>query len=137
MYLMTVHSRLSQYVLRTSLSARLHSSICLCSSSVSVFICGLFIVSPRPSSEGPFFFFCGRDENGQAYNFYRISQLGCAALSEFEDMARQQAANKRQNATQNKLAVIGILVPLVTFLLGLVVEHFTGLLNAAISFFHK
>ena len=75
----------------------------------------------------------GRDENGQAYNFY----LGCAALSEFEDMARQQAANKRQNATQNKLAVIGILVPLVTFLLGLVVEHFTGWLNAAISFFHK
>lgn len=133
---MTVHSRLSQYVLRTSLSARLHSSICLCSSSVSVFIGGLFIVSPRPSSEGPFFFFCGRDENGQAYNFYRISQLGCAALSEAENMARQQAANKRQNATQNKLAVIGILVAVAVFALGLIVEHCSGFVEFLVSLLH-
>lgn len=74
----------------------------------------------------------GRDENGQAYNFY----LGCAALSEFEDMARQQAANKRQNATQNKLAVIGILVAVAVFALGLIVEHCSGFVEFLVSLLH-
>ena len=78
----------------------------------------------------------GRDENGQAYNFYRISQLGCAALSEAENMARQQAANKRQNATQNKLAVIGILVAVAVFALGLIVEHCSGFVEFLVSLLH-
>ena len=85
------------------------------------------------SQQGFADFTSGRDENGQAYNFYRISQLGCAALSEAENMARQQAANKRQNATQNKLAVIGILVAVAVFALGLIVEHYSGCVEFLVS----
>lgn len=61
-----------------------------------------------------------------------ITTLGLNALEEFENAAKEQAKHKRDNATNRKLQII---MPLITFLLGVLVEHFSNLVNAAIRLF--
>lgn len=41
----------------------------------------------------------------------------------------EQAEQKAQQRFQNKISVLQVLVPAVTFVLGLIVEHFTGLIG--------
>ena len=67
---------------------------------------------------------------------WKITGAGEAALSEFEEERQKEAKNERQRRFQNKISVLNMLVPLVTFFLGLVVEHFAGLLDFLASLFH-
>jgi hypothetical protein len=61
-----------------------------------------------------------------------ITTLGLNALEEFENVAKEHAEQKRDKATNRKLQII---MPLITFLLGVLVEHFSNLVNAAIRLF--
>lgn len=47
----------------------------------------------------------------------------------------QKAKQEKQQSFQNKISVASVLVPLVTFILGLVVEYFGGLLRFFFQFF--
>ena len=67
---------------------------------------------------------------------WKITVKGLAALSEFEEQRQKEAQNERQRRFQNKISVLNVLVPLITFLLGLIVEHFAGLLDFLASLFH-
>lgn len=70
----------------------------------------------------------GRLGESQAPDSYIITQAGRDALSEFEKVRDQQAEDKRQRRFQNKVSVLSALVPLATFFLGLVVEHYAGII---------
>ena len=63
-----------------------------------------------------------------APNRYVLTVAGKDALSEFEKVRDQQAEDKRQRRFQNKVSVLSALVPLATFFLGLVVEHYAGII---------
>lgn len=85
---------------------------------------------------------------------WEITPLGLSALSEYEKAEAEKAEQKaekeaaeakrlkerrevradeeRRYRTQNKIAII---MPIVTFLLGLVVEHFSGILGALLDLF--
>ena len=64
-----------------------------------------------------------------------IEPAGLAALSSFEKSREEQAKNERQQRFQNKIAVATVLVPAITFVLGLVVEHFAGIMSLFLSLF--
>lgn len=58
---------------------------------------------------------------------WAITPAGLAALQVFEEVAKQHAEDERQRRFQNKISVLNVLVPLATFFLGLLVEHYAGL----------
>ena len=60
---------------------------------------------------------------------YCITDKGNAALEAREGKRRQEAEDKRQQRFQNQISVAQVLVPFVTFVLGLVVEHYAGLVS--------
>lgn len=60
---------------------------------------------------------------------WELTVDGRAALSKFEEECKKQAKEERQRRFQNKISVLSVLVPLVTFILGLVVERFTGIIG--------
>ena len=70
----------------------------------------------------------GRLGRSQAPDSYIITQAGRDALSEFEKVRDQQTKDERQQRFQNKVSVLSVLVPLATFFLGLVVEHYAGII---------
>lgn len=60
---------------------------------------------------------------------YYITDKGNAALEARAEKRRQEAEDKRQQRFQNQISVAQVLVPFVTFVLGLVVEHYAGLVS--------
>lgn len=60
---------------------------------------------------------------------WEITVKGISALSEFEEVRRKESEDKRQQHLQNQIAIAQVLVPLITFILGLVVEHFSGIVG--------
>ena len=46
-----------------------------------------------------------------------------------QEKAREKAEQERQQRFDNKIAVLNLLMPLITFVLGLIVEHFAGIVG--------
>ena len=66
---------------------------------------------------------------------YTLSSKGEDALAAYDQMVKDKAENKRQQRFDNKIAIATVLVPLITFVLGLVVEHFSGIMSLFFSLF--
>lgn len=64
-----------------------------------------------------------------------ITPLGLDALSAYEKHRAKNAEAKRQQRFQNKLSVASVLVPFISFILGLVVEHYSGLVSVLLKLF--
>lgn len=65
---------------------------------------------------------------------WEITHKGEDALSEFEQSRQKQAKDERQRRFQNKVSVAQVFVPLITFILGLIVEHYAGLVSGLAEF---
>ena len=65
-----------------------------------------------------------------------ITDEGRLALAAMNQELDEKAERKKQQSFQNKLSVANILVPFVTFFLGVMVEHWSGLVDLAIKLFH-
>ncbi len=65
-------------------------------------------------------------KNGEPVCIYRISDAGRRALLELEESRRKEAEAKKQQRFQNKLTIVA---PFVTFFLGLILEHVSGILD--------
>lgn len=65
-----------------------------------------------------------------------ITELGKDALAEFEKERNKEAEHKRQQRFQNKISIASVLVMLITFFIGLVVEYFIGVFGWLFNFFH-
>ena len=63
-----------------------------------------------------------------------ITVAGQDALSAYEKKSAQDTESKRQQRFQNKVSVASVLVPFITFILGLVVEHYSGLISLLLNF---
>lgn len=57
------------------------------------------------------------------------------ALLDFENMRQEKSDEKRQQRFENKISILQLLVPLVTFILGLIVEHFSGIIGIVFQLF--
>ena len=62
------------------------------------------------------------------------SDKGRAMLLELEEKRRKEAEDKRQQRFQNQVSVAQVLVPCITFVLGLIVEHYAGLVSGLAEF---
>ncbi|HJI76541.1 MAG TPA: hypothetical protein OIM17_00720 [Clostridiales bacterium] len=65
-----------------------------------------------------------------------ITSAGRLALAAMNQELDEKAERKKQQSFQNKLSVANILVPFVTFFLGVMVEHWSGLVDLVIRLFH-
>jgi len=64
--------------------------------------------------------------NGAPVGLYRISDEGRRALLELQESRRKESEAKKQQRFQNKLTIAA---PFVTFFLGLLLEHVSGVLD--------
>lgn len=60
---------------------------------------------------------------------------GNIAFEKSQQERKQDAEKKRQQSFDNKISIASVLVPAITFILGLVVEHFTDCVSFLIEFF--
>lgn len=61
--------------------------------------------------------------------------LGNKAFEDAQQERKQDAENKCQQRFNNKIAIATVLVPLVVFILGVIVEHHTQIASITIAFF--
>lgn len=54
----------------------------------------------------------------------------------FKDRAHDYAEHKRQQRFQNKISVASVLVPFITFILGVIAEHFGNIVDFLFGLFH-
>ena len=59
---------------------------------------------------------------------YALTDLGRAAVSEAEQKRDKEAADKAQQRFQNKISVAQVVVPVITFILGVLAEHYWSVL---------
>lgn len=67
--------------------------------------------------------------------FCVITTLGNDELSAFEKSCQEYTDKKRQQRFDNKIAIASVLIPLITFILGLFVEHWAGIAQWFLSLF--
>lgn len=63
------------------------------------------------------------------------SVMAASSVAEFEKVHDQESKSERQQRFQNKVSVAQVLVPAITFILGLLVEHFAGVIEFALDLF--
>ena len=66
-------------------------------------------------------------------SLYKTSPKGDDALLEFEENAKRQAEQERQQRFDNKVSVLSILIPALTFLLGVWVEYRLSLIEVLVQ----
>jgi len=66
---------------------------------------------------------------------YKLTPRGEDALAEFEYVHNKDAQDERRHCFDRKISVLGVLVSLITFILGLLAEHFVGITDWISSFF--
>ena len=54
-----------------------------------------------------------------------------------KERAKQDAKKERERRFQKKIAIAQVLVPLITFILGILVEHLSGIGEAVLRILHK
>jgi len=60
---------------------------------------------------------------------WRISDKGKDALQDFERELEQKAKDERDKQIDRKIAIVGVAASIVTFIIGLFVEHFSGIIG--------
>lgn len=66
---------------------------------------------------------------------YRCTEAGKSLIALMENEANDKTEKKRQQRLQNQLSVASVLVPCITFVLGLVVEYFAELVSMFLNIF--
>ena len=66
---------------------------------------------------------------------YYINQKGLSLLSSIENADKERAETEKQRRYENKISAAGIFANIAVFFVGLIVEHFTGIFQAALSAF--
>lgn len=67
---------------------------------------------------------------------YFITEKGLGKLQEIEDESAQKSENKTQQRFNRKIAIAQVLVPLITFIFGILIEHYAGIISWIVSRFH-
>lgn len=67
------------------------------------------------------------ESTGQCAIFWKITEKGEAFLKEADEVARKNAQKEHHERLQTKLGIAQLLLSLISFVLGLVIEHFAGI----------
>ena len=54
-----------------------------------------------------------------------------------KEVAEKKAEEERERRFQKKIAIAQVLVPLITFILGVLVEHLSGIAEIVLKILHK
>lgn len=65
----------------------------------------------------------------------KITSAGRIAYETAKEEREKQAQNKRQQRFNNKISVASVLIPCITFILGIVIGHFSGIIEWIVSLF--
>ena len=65
-----------------------------------------------------------------------IAPKGCECLEEFKKEAEEESKAQRQQRFENKMSIATLLISLISFIVGLVVEHYAGILAAIFTLLH-
>ena len=68
---------------------------------------------------------------------YKITSDGETLYENFKESHDKDSENKRQQRFQNKISIASVFVPLITFILGLIVEHFGNFIGFFTSLFKQ
>lgn len=68
-------------------------------------------------------------------NRYTIMPNGETLYENLKESHDKDSENKRQQRFQNKISIASVFVPLITFILGLIVEHFGNFIGFFTSLF--
>ena len=68
-----------------------------------------------------------------AENYFVATQEGQRALYENAQRSKQEAENKAQQHFQNQISVLQVLVPLITFILGCIIEYRFALVSSLLK----
>lgn len=81
------------------------------------------------------------DDDGVKVSYLKnvgvITELGRDSLAEFEHVRHKETEDERQKRFQNKISVAQVLVPLITFLVGLFVEYYSGVVSFFAPLFQR
>jgi len=72
-------------------------------------------------------------DGGLNVTAWKLTSAGLDALEEFERMRDEKTKDEVHKTLQDKAAIGQVLVPLVTFFGGLVIEHWTGIVGRVLS----
>ncbi|MBP3936440.1 MAG: hypothetical protein IK954_02510 [Clostridia bacterium] len=64
-----------------------------------------------------------------------ITSAGRIAYETAKEEREKQTQNKRQQRFNNKISVASVLIPCITFILGIVIGHFSGIIEWIVSLF--
>ena len=62
-------------------------------------------------------------------HYISLSPKALSLEQYFKDRAKSQTESKRQQRFQNKISILNVLVPFITFFLGIVVEHYVNIVG--------
>ena len=74
-------------------------------------------------------------ENLTCSDVYKLTALGAEVYEQLQEEREQASKTERQQSFDNKIAVASLLVPSITFVLGLLVDHYTDLVSFLLSRF--
>lgn len=73
--------------------------------------------------------------SAEPYSTITLTDKGQLLLNELQEIANQQANQERQTRFENKISIASVLVPCVTFILGMFVEHCTSIIRFLLHLF--
>ena len=75
------------------------------------------------------------EQNGDSYKWV-LSRSAILYLESEKKFLHKKAEDKAQQRFENKISVLNLLIPLVTFALGVVVEHYVSIVDWFFAIFH-
>lgn len=57
-------------------------------------------------------------------------------LQKAQKIARDEAKQERQQRFENKIAIANLLIPLITYILGILTEHYAGIIDFFLQLFN-
>ena len=64
-----------------------------------------------------------------------LTHLGATAYENANEYRKKQAKHEKQQRFENKISIASVLIPLITFLLGIIVEFQVNIVDWFLSFF--
>ena len=80
--------------------------------------------------------FVGKGEYAVQMEFEEYAKK-LAADQAAKERAKQDAEKESERRSQKKIAIAQVLVPLITFILGILVEHLSGIAEIVLRILHK
>ena len=74
-------------------------------------------------------------ENLPCSNFFKLTLSGAEVFEQIQEERTKESKQESQQRFDNKISVASLLIPFVTFILGLLVDHYTNIVSFIISLF--